>query len=243
MKQEISTGINAPVRSARKSQTSEAVIESASTLPRTFVQSAEPIGVMKRRVAYRFRKMSFYAVDCLYKSRDKLKPLFIARYADDGSRLLIHPKTGRVMSILTPDNTNIAVGNKLVTEFVPGDPEKVKAVRYIFETNWRYSYGQKGASNKVAAHLNEMGIIGPHGHRWTGRLVRKVSNRPIYLGYTLHFPFRRTDLNSSRLAERGPRWLAVEHPNLKNAFMDEAKRQRIWSLMKDKLNSGVIPKA
>ena len=61
---------------------------------------------------------------------------------------------------------------------VPGDPERVEVIRYIFES---YAHGEKG-TRAIVEELNERGIPSARGSLWSVGTVHDMLLNPVYYG-------------------------------------------------------------
>jgi len=108
------------------------------------------------------------------------KPYMVVRTLTSGKKEIYGVKGKLIRTI--PKGEDIAKGDRDWISFVPGDPEKVEAVRKIF--NW-FIYGHEGEEmgyKAIARALNERGIPSPTGGYWGHSTVASIIKNPFYYG-------------------------------------------------------------
>ena len=122
-----------------------------------------------------------YGIDRLYRDPSG-KAMHVLRNLADGRQLLLHPETGEIVREFPP-NTDRSVNHFVKqkgdsVEFVPGDPEKVATLLWMFEAH----YAERWNFNQIARRLNDDGKAGPGGGPWYHSAVRCCLRNPVYTG-------------------------------------------------------------
>lgn len=97
------------------------------------------------------------------------------RFRHDGSKQVMTPDGETVIRII-PKGEEYRKGASLRTVLVPGDPEDVATVQCIFRD--ARTLGLK----RLADTLNQDGLKGPRGGKWSSSSLRDILLNPAYLG-------------------------------------------------------------
>ena len=125
-----------------------------------------------------------FGCDRVYLNSER-KPLFAIRDLGDGRQQKLHLETGEVIDTYG----QIGGGSKghyrkqksELVEMRPGDPDRVEAVRRMFDLHYNERWGGK----RIADDLNRRGIRSPTGKGWSQRQVEAIYENPIYCGWAL----------------------------------------------------------
>jgi len=107
----------------------------------------------------------------------------LLHYHTDGRLLVLHPETRELIRDFPPAR-EFPTRSHMVKEpgdterLWPGAPEEHEVVIRIFTDKFIRGIGPK----RIAQQLDKEGIPGPGGKGWTERAVRKILNRPAYIG-------------------------------------------------------------
>lgn len=94
---------------------------------------------------------------------------------------------------------------------VPGDPERVKTVHWIFE---KFHLGSdRWGYERICQDLHRRGILSPFGGRWCVTAVKKVLLQPAYVGVEIRY--RQSNALMYELSKEGPKPVKVNQAELK----------------------------
>jgi hypothetical protein len=191
-----------------------------------------------------------YGIDRLMVSLDNM-PLHIIRNLSDGTQQKLHSDTGEVLATFESERgQNKAMHYRMQPNekvvFIPGDPERVGAVRLMFRR--RLIDGWAGF--RIARELDDMGIRSGNGNPWCVSSINHILENPVYTGVGIanrysQGIYNRRSANSPKpsmtdrksLANRKqpkmhirPReeWIEIQHPMLNDYLGDLRERAVAW---------------
>ena len=97
------------------------------------------------------------------------------RFLRDGSKQIMTPDGSAVIRTI-PKGEEYRKGASLRTVLVPGDPEDVATVQRIFRD------GRTLGLKRIADSLNQDGLTGPRGGKWSASSLRDILMNPAYTG-------------------------------------------------------------
>ena len=97
------------------------------------------------------------------------------RFMRDGSKQVMTPDGSTVVRVI-PKGEEYRKGASLRTVLVSGDPQDVATVRRIFRD--ARTLGLK----RLANELNQDGLLGPNGGKWSSSSLRDILMNPAYIG-------------------------------------------------------------
>ena len=191
-----------------------------------------------------------YGVDRLLVSLEN-KPLHIIRNLSDGTQQKLHPDTGEVLATFEAErgsnrSTHYRMQSNEKAVLIPGDPERVAAVRQMFCR--RLIDGWAGF--RIARELDDMGSRSGTGKPWCVTTINNILRNPVYTGVGIANRYSQSIYNCrsanapkpsltdrKSLANRKkpklqirPRkeWVEVELPMLKDYLGDLRDRAVAW---------------
>lgn len=119
--------------------------------------------------------------------------------------------------------------------WVPGDPDEIKTVQFVFETYVANDVGFKW----IAQQLNEKGISAPEGGLWNANVVGRMLKNPVYvgdsrLGKTVSGKFFRLDGDQIVTSDFGERFKAKEGIVRQGTHVGIIERD-LWNAVQAKL--------
>ena len=143
-----------------------------------------------------------YGYDLRYESSTG-EFIFSVRYQRDGSKLLLDAKSKAIRTL--PRGETIAVSKRDRCRLLPGDPQRVEAVKRIFTLYAEDRLGYKA----IADRLNREGVptarskewAAQYSGRWSIAAVRAILTNPAYVGELVWN--RRTDARFFRITGSG----------------------------------------
>ncbi len=122
-----------------------------------------------------------YGVDRLYRDPSG-KPMHVVRNLADGRQVLLDPQTQEVVREFPPNTArevnHFAKQKSDSVEFIPGDPERVATLLWMFEAH----YAERWNFNQIARRLNDDGVAGLGGGPCYHAAVRHTLRNPVYTG-------------------------------------------------------------
>ncbi len=115
-----------------------------------------------------------YGYDRLYID-EAGKPFQQVRWNPDGTKDVLDPETGKVITTLSK-STGYGKAKSHRVQLVPSDPKRVAVVRDIFRLAMTTGY------SGVADYLNKRGIPGPRGGLWNSSSLHDLLPNPAYAG-------------------------------------------------------------
>ena len=103
------------------------------------------------------------------------KPVERIRFMRDGSKQIMTPD-GTSIKRTVPKGVGYPKDASLRTVLVPGDPQDVATVERIFRD--ARTLGLK----RLANELNQDGLLGPKGGKWSSSSLRDIQMNPAYIG-------------------------------------------------------------
>lgn len=110
----------------------------------------------------------------------KGQPYMIVRTLTNG-RKEVYDVRGKLIRTI-PKGESIPKADKDWVSFVPGDPEKVEAVRKIFKWFICGHRGEEMGYKAIARALNGQGIPSPNGGYWGDSTIGSIIRNPFYYG-------------------------------------------------------------
>jgi DNA invertase Pin-like site-specific DNA recombinase len=120
-----------------------------------------------------------------------------------GLRRLLLDKNGHVKLELQPGDRKNVQTDRVV--YVPGNPEEVKIVRWIFKA----FVNERKVVPEIARDLNCRNILTANGHPWTPRAVRRVLSNERYTG---NYVWNRisTKLSTAEIHNAPEQWVRAD---------------------------------
>lgn len=113
-------------------------------------------------------------------------PKHIVRTLTSGLQQVLDPSTSTVLEEFGHEvdgqrRTRYIKQQSDKVELLPGDPERVRVVRQIFDWRFRHGIGAKS----IARRLNDAAVPSPTGSIWHPNVIKKMLRNPVYIGYAL----------------------------------------------------------